>query len=111
MKMILEDELHTLLLLGSLPDSWETLVVTISNAAPNGVITMSIVTSSLFNEETIRKSTDTNGAQALVTKNKWIAECREQSRGRRKSRGRSKSKRRQCYHCDKECHIKRNCRV
>jgi gag-polypeptide of LTR copia-type len=51
-KMTLEDELHALLLLGSLPDSWETLVVTISNAAPNDVVTMSTVTSSLFNEET-----------------------------------------------------------
>jgi gag-polypeptide of LTR copia-type len=65
MKMTLEDELQALLLLGSLADSWETLVVTISNAAPNGVVTMSTVTSSLFNEETRRKSTDTNGARLL----------------------------------------------
>jgi gag-polypeptide of LTR copia-type len=70
MKMTLEDELQALLLLGSLPDSWETLVVTISNAALNGVVILSTVTSSLFNEETRRKSTDTNGAQALVTENR-----------------------------------------
>lgn len=38
------------LLLGSLLDSWETLVVTISNAAPKGVVSMSTFTSSLFNE-------------------------------------------------------------
>jgi gag-polypeptide of LTR copia-type/Zinc knuckle len=111
MKMTLEDELQALLLLGSLPDSWETLVVTISNAAPNGVVTMSTVTSSLFNEETRRKSTDTNGAQALVTENRGRAEYRQQSRGRSKSRGKSKSKGRQCYHCGKEGHIKRNCRA
>ncbi|XP_047313648.1 lignin-forming anionic peroxidase-like [Impatiens glandulifera] len=41
MEMTLEDELQALLLLGSLPDSWETLVVTVSNATPNGVLTMS----------------------------------------------------------------------
>jgi gag-polypeptide of LTR copia-type len=92
MKMTLEDELHALLLLGSLPDSWETLVVTISNAAPNGVVTLSTVTSSLFNEETRRKSTVTNGAQALVTENRGRAECRQQSRGCSKSRGRQSPK-------------------
>lgn len=66
-KMTLEDELQALLLLGSLLDSWESLVVTVSNAAPNSVVTMSTVISSLFNKETRRKSTGTNDAHALVT--------------------------------------------
>ncbi|KAA8547298.1 hypothetical protein F0562_003838 [Nyssa sinensis] len=33
MKMVIEDELQALLLLSSLPHSWETLVVTVSNSA------------------------------------------------------------------------------
>ena len=36
MKVVLDDELQALFLLSSLPDSWETLVVTISNSAPDG---------------------------------------------------------------------------
>ncbi|KAF8413693.1 hypothetical protein HHK36_001685 [Tetracentron sinense] len=41
MEMVLDDELQALLLLSSLPDSWETLVVSLSNSAPDGIVTMS----------------------------------------------------------------------
>ncbi|KAF8387595.1 hypothetical protein HHK36_026248 [Tetracentron sinense] len=70
MKLVLDDELQALLLLSSLPDSWETLVVTVSNSAPNGELSMSLVTNSLFNEETRRKSAGTDNAQALVIENR-----------------------------------------
>ena len=55
MKLIIEDELQTLLLMSSLLDSWETLVVLLSNSAPNGVLQLAMVKDSLFNEETWRK--------------------------------------------------------
>ncbi|KAJ1270585.1 hypothetical protein BS78_06G063600 [Paspalum vaginatum] len=38
-----EDEVRALLLLGSLPDTWETLKVTLCNSAPNGVVTWNLV--------------------------------------------------------------------
>ena len=34
MKIAFDDELQALMLLSSLPESWETLVVTVSNSAP-----------------------------------------------------------------------------
>ena len=37
MKLIIDNELQALLLMSSLPNSWETLVVSLSNSAPNGV--------------------------------------------------------------------------
>ncbi|CAL9016332.1 unnamed protein product, partial [Prunus brigantina] len=43
MKMVLDDELQALVLLSSLPDSWDTLVVSLSNSAPQGVLTLDIV--------------------------------------------------------------------
>ena len=50
------DEVFTLLLLGSLPDSWETLVVTLGNAGPQGKhLSLEQVKSSLLNEETRQK--------------------------------------------------------
>ena len=55
MKITFDHELQALLLLSSLPESWETLMVTVSNSAPDGVVTMSQVTSNLLNEETRRK--------------------------------------------------------
>ncbi|KAF7138424.1 hypothetical protein RHSIM_Rhsim07G0110100 [Rhododendron simsii] len=66
MKIVFDDELQALMLLSSLPKTWETLVVTVSNLAPDGVVSMSQVTSSLLNEETRRKSTGSSHSEALV---------------------------------------------
>ena len=55
MKMKIDDEMQTSLLFSSLPDSWETLVVRVTNSTPNGILTMEIVKDSLLNEEARRK--------------------------------------------------------
>jgi hypothetical protein len=55
MKLVLDDEVQALLMLISLPNNWETLVVSLSNLAPNGVMTMVMVKDSMFNEEARRK--------------------------------------------------------
>ncbi|BBH02189.1 hypothetical protein Prudu_012686 [Prunus dulcis] len=55
MKMVLDDELQALMLLSSLPDSWDTLVVSLSNSAAQGLLTLDIVKDSMFNEEAKRK--------------------------------------------------------
>ena len=55
MKIILDDELQTLLLLSSLPDSWEILVVSVNNSAPNKKLTLDIVTFRLRNEKSKKK--------------------------------------------------------
>ena len=64
----LADEVFALLLLGSLPDSWETLVVTLGNARPEGKhLSLTRVTSSLLNEEARRKDRETGtDLKALV---------------------------------------------
>jgi len=54
-EMKLNDKLQALLLLSLLPESWDTLVVTLSNSAPAGKLTMDTVTDSLLNEEARRK--------------------------------------------------------
>lgn len=53
--MKLEDEMQALLLFSSLPESWDTLVVTLSNSAPGGKLTMDSVLDNLLNEEARRK--------------------------------------------------------
>ncbi|GFZ08300.1 hypothetical protein Acr_20g0001080 [Actinidia rufa] len=74
-----DDEMQALLLLSSLPESWETLVVSLSNSAPNGKLTTSMVMDALFNEEARRRemgSTDQSESQALVSEG-----SRERGRG------------------------------
>ena len=51
-----EEEIRALLLLGSLSKSWETLKVTLCNAALGGVVTWDMVKAKLLNEEA-RQST------------------------------------------------------
>ncbi|GFY93764.1 hypothetical protein Acr_09g0002100 [Actinidia rufa] len=50
-----DDEMQALLLLSSFPESWETLVASLSNSAPNGKLTTSMVMDALFNEEAQRR--------------------------------------------------------
>ena len=56
MKIILDDELQALLLLSSLPDSWETLVVLMNNSVPNRKLTLDMVIDRLRNEESRREN-------------------------------------------------------
>ena len=56
MKLIIDDELQALLFLSSLLDNWETLVVSLSNSAPNGVLQLAMVKDSLFNDKQEEKT-------------------------------------------------------
>ena len=119
MKLVLEDEIQALLLLSSLPESWETLVVSVSNSAPNGTLTLAMVKDSLINEEARRKDLGIGSdSRALVT-DKSERRGRSKHRGNKydrseKSKGRSKSrgkKNLKCFYCDKPGHFKRDCRL
>ncbi|GFS33873.1 hypothetical protein Acr_00g0031020 [Actinidia rufa] len=50
-----DDEMQALLLLSSLLESWETLVVSLSNSVPNEKLTTSMVMDALFNKEARRR--------------------------------------------------------
>ncbi|GFY87492.1 hypothetical protein Acr_05g0011310 [Actinidia rufa] len=65
-----DDEMQALLVLSSLPESWETLVVSLSNSTQDGKLTMSTVKHALFNEEARKKEmgmTDRSESQALIS--------------------------------------------
>ena len=115
LQISLDDELQACLLLGTLPDSWETLVVAINNSAPQGKITMSMVSESLLNEEARRTENGyTSQAELLVTERQGRGRNRnfKNSDSTDKLRGRSKSRSGgvRCYKCNKLGHIRRNCR-
>jgi hypothetical protein len=62
-KVTLHEELHALLLLSTLLDNWETLVVSLNNPISNGVLLLSIVKDSMLNDETRRKDAGIENAQ------------------------------------------------
>ncbi|GJW81938.1 putative RNA-directed DNA polymerase [Tanacetum coccineum] len=73
-----EDELQGLWLLGTLPDTWETFRTSLSNSAPDGVITMELAKGSILNEETRRKSQGSSSQSDVLV---------IERRGRSQSRG------------------------
>ena len=117
MKMNIDDEMQASLLLSSLPDSWETLVVTVSNSTLNGILTMESVKDSLLNEEARRKEKGESSYGILVHEKQERQEKpekhgRSQSRNSHGFRGRSKSiKYIKCYHGNKVGQIRKECRI
>ncbi|WVZ17355.1 hypothetical protein V8G54_010337 [Vigna mungo] len=110
--MKIDDELQALLLLSSLPESWDTLLVTLSNSAPDGKLSLDNITDSLLNEESRKKERGSSSyLEANVVENRGRSEHRSKGK-REKSRGRfkSRSKGLTCFYCGKDGHKKPECR-
>ncbi|CAL2270430.1 unnamed protein product [Prunus armeniaca] len=104
MKMVLDDELQALVLLSSLPDSWDTLVVSLSNSAhqarrkEQGVVVESEALVSEYRGRTNNR--------------KFHRRDKSKGRPRDGSRGRSRTRKDlECYHCGGIGHMKRECRL
>ena len=110
---LVADEVLALFLLGSLPDSWETLVVTLGTAGPEGKrLYLARVKSSLLDEEARRKEKDmSSDSKALITESEQGRQRNRSPQNREKSGARSKSRGRPtCFYCGKPGHFQKNCR-
>ncbi|MCI06462.1 gag-pol polyprotein [Trifolium medium] len=66
-----DDEVLGLWLLNTLPDSWGTFRVSITNLAFDGVVSLQSVKGSVLNEEIRRKELGTSShSEVLVTENR-----------------------------------------
>jgi gag-polypeptide of LTR copia-type/Zinc knuckle len=114
MKMILNEELHILILLSSLLDSWETLVVSLSNSTPNDVVTLTMVKDNMLNEELRRKELEIiSESSTLVIKNRGRSTHRNSHDDDKRDKSKRRSKSRKgiiCYYCKKSGHMKNECR-
>ncbi|GKU85719.1 hypothetical protein SLEP1_g345 [Rubroshorea leprosula] len=106
-----DDEVNGLILLNTLPESWESFRSTTINSSPGGQVTLEIAKNRIFEEEKRMRALGVFSqpdTQALVTENRSRSKTKE-PRGRG---GKSKSKSKsgvKCYHCSQLDHMKRNC--
>ena len=92
MGITFEDEAKALLLLGSLPDTWETFKVTVCNSAPNGVVTWNLMKTKVQNEESkkiVDKDCSSSSHSEMLVTESW---GRSKSKGPSKGGERSRSK-------------------
>ena len=93
-----DEEIRALLILCSFPESWNGLVMAVSNSVPgSGTLKYDDVIGVILSEETCRKSLggSTLGSALIAQSRGRMNERGSNSRNRGKSRGKSKGKRSQ----------------
>ena len=104
--------MHALLLLCTLPDSWENLVASLSASCKEVNLSLQVVKTSILNEEIRRKDKSVlSQSEANVTQNFGRGRSKYGSHENRdKFYARSKSKGRLMYfYCGKLGHFQNNC--
>ncbi|KAH7439944.1 hypothetical protein KP509_04G083400 [Ceratopteris richardii] len=99
-----DDKLKAIFLLMTLPDSWETLVVSLSNSPS---LTFDGVRGSILNEEIRRKASGEGSGSANVARGRTEKKSGNVQRNRSKSKGKAEVT---CYQCGRKGHKKPDCR-
>jgi hypothetical protein len=111
-----DDEIRALIVLASLPNSWEAVRMAVSNSAGKSKLVYEDIRDLILSEEVRRRDAGepSCSGSALNLETRGRGQERNFGRGRSKSRkGRSKSKSGQkpeCWNCGKTGHFKRNCK-
>lgn len=109
-----DDEVRALILLSSLPTSWETVVAAISNSSGKEKLKSDDVRDLILSESTRRKDSGESSGEAYAFESRGRGRHQGGSashHGRSNSRGsgRSNGAHVACWECGGEGHLKRNC--
>ncbi|KAL5762397.1 hypothetical protein ACOSP7_018661 [Xanthoceras sorbifolium] len=110
-----DEEVRALILLSSLPDSWNATVTAVSSSSGNNKLKFDDVRDLVLSEEIRRReSGEASSSSALHTESRGRTSERSSYRSRSKSRrGKSRSGKKDfsCYNRGKKGHFKRDCRA
>ncbi|KAE8724015.1 65-kDa microtubule-associated protein 3 [Hibiscus syriacus] len=105
-KIEFDDEVRALIILSSLPDSWNAIVTAVSSSSGNSKLKFEDVRDLVLSEEIRRReSGEASTSSALHTESRGRTSERNSNRGRSKSRtGKSRTRKKDftCYNCDKK---------
>ena len=114
-----DDEIHELIVLASLPNSWEAMRMAVSNSTGKEKLKYNDIRDLILAEEICRRDAgETSGSgSALNLETRGRDNDRNSNRGRSKSKNsnRNRSKSRsgqqvQCWNCGKTGHFRRQCK-
>eukprot|EP00253_Pinus_taeda_P026724 PITA_26724 len=109
-----DDEVRALLFLCSLPESWNGLVMAISNSVPrSSTLKFDDVVGAILSEQMRRKSSGETSGNSLSAESRGRKMERGKSSGYRSKSRKGRSKSRSgivCWKCGKKGHLKKDCR-
>ncbi|KAL9262034.1 Retrovirus-related Pol polyprotein from transposon TNT 1-94-like protein, partial [Drosera capensis] len=113
-QVVFDDEIQTLLLLSSLPDSWSGTVTAVASTSGTTKLTFNGIRDLILNEDIRRRNSGETAGSLLSTDSRGRKSEKEQSsgRGRSRSKKRGQSKPRKdtiCWNCQKKGHFRRQC--
>ena len=112
-KFPLDDAMPTILLMCTLLDNWENLVVTLNTSCQEENLSIQVVKTSILNEESRRKEKSVlSKSKSNVAQHTGRGRNRQRSPQRREmSHARSKSRGKlTCFYCGKPGHFQKDCR-